>query len=499
MIDCQYVPGVREAPTISLKLLGKLLYISIIGGSLYVIFSHWTYDDPFITYRYAVNLANGLGFVYNPSERVLSTTTPLFTVILYLLGRLWDDLPRLAVLIGALSIPVGALFLWDLARTWGSNIVGWTVLLLYPTSTLLLSSLSSETPLYITFCLVAFAFYARHRYSLAGVFSALAVLARPDGLLVPAILAGHYLLRGKGAFPWKAIILFLALTLPWVIFSWAYFGSPIPVTLAAKRGQGAMAISQTFIEGFLGVVRNHASHWEFKLEAALVIMGLGYSVWKVKSWLFFLSWPLIYLIAFTLLGVSRYFWYYSPLIPGFVVAVGLGVTALVHIGKAAWTKWAPHPWNSYRKGAFVTGAIACLALIPLIFAQVQNVFQLSQHADPRYAIYRAVGEWLKAHLLPGDTVGALEVGIIGYYSQRPMIDFAGLVQPDIAARLTPSTTYEDSALWAVKHYKPSFLVLHDDYLLNVHNDYAAESCKPVERFLGEKYQYSSDLVIYDCR
>src|SRR5687767_9880728 len=50
------------------------------------------YDDAFITYRYARNLAEGLGMVYNPGapwEPVLGTTTPGYTVLLaglYALG-----------------------------------------------------------------------------------------------------------------------------------------------------------------------------------------------------------------------------------------------------------------------------------------------------------------------------------------------------------------------------------------------------------------------------
>lgn len=43
-------------------------------------------DDAFITYRYARNILAGNGFVYNPSEHVLGTTTPLYTFLLVLIG-----------------------------------------------------------------------------------------------------------------------------------------------------------------------------------------------------------------------------------------------------------------------------------------------------------------------------------------------------------------------------------------------------------------------------
>src|SRR5437762_13129041 len=46
------------------------------------------FDDAYTTLRYAANLANGSGFVYNPGERVWGTTTPLFTLLLAVVGRL---------------------------------------------------------------------------------------------------------------------------------------------------------------------------------------------------------------------------------------------------------------------------------------------------------------------------------------------------------------------------------------------------------------------------
>src|SRR5437868_13243574 len=44
--------------------------------------THCTIEDALISLRYAENLAAGRGFVFNPGEHVLGTTTPLFTLIL---------------------------------------------------------------------------------------------------------------------------------------------------------------------------------------------------------------------------------------------------------------------------------------------------------------------------------------------------------------------------------------------------------------------------------
>src|SRR5215831_17336610 len=50
--------------------------------------THCTIEDAYITLRYADNLAAGRGFVYNPGEHVLGTTTPLFTLLLALAAGL---------------------------------------------------------------------------------------------------------------------------------------------------------------------------------------------------------------------------------------------------------------------------------------------------------------------------------------------------------------------------------------------------------------------------
>ncbi len=238
-------------PDLSVKYSYIALYILLVTSALFAAFSRWAYDDPFITYRYAENLAGGHGFVYNPGERVLSTTTPLFTLLLAAFKSLGADLPLTANLIGAFSLAAGAVFLYDLGRSWRLPLAGWTALALYPTFPLLISTLGSETPLYLACCLGAFAFYARGKYALAALLTAFAALARPDGLLVAGVLALDFALRVRRPVPWKAAGVFLAPLLAWIGFAWAYFGSPLPVTLAAKQNQGAMGISTRFLPGCL--------------------------------------------------------------------------------------------------------------------------------------------------------------------------------------------------------------------------------------------------------
>ena len=465
------------------KRITKVLYLILVTMILFISFSHWGYDDPFITYRYSENLRQGLGFVFNAGERVLSTTTPLFTLLLALLGEIWSDIPKLANLIGAFSLALGGLFLWDLAQTWHTPLVGWGGLILYPTFPLLVSTLGSETLLYIALCLGAFAMYARQSYSLAAIFAALAVLTRPDGILVAIILAAHFLVKERRQVRWVSIALFFCFTIPWFVFAWSYFGSPLPVTMVVKQHQGSMAISQGFFEGFLTIASPYFK-WSYFIELGLVIVGLVFMFRKASQWVLILSWTLLYFFSYSVIGVSRYFWYYAPLLTIWIVMIGLGISSLQRF------------FTPNRKLLF--WIVSLVLFFCMFLAQSLDLWRLRQNPDPRLMMYRDVGEWLQENTLPSSSVGTLEVGIIGYYSQRKIIDFAGLIQPIVGDQLTKSSTYDDSAVWAVDHFQPDYLVLNANNFPRLEQEYINQHCEIIRVFLGNAYGNPTDFYVYQC-
>jgi hypothetical protein len=479
----------------------KAIYLLLVTAALYLLLHRRVYDDPFITYRYADNLHQGLGFVYNPGEHIQSTTTPLFTLLLAALSPLWGDLPHLANLIGALSLAAGGLLLWELAAIWKTPWSGWAGLLLYPLFPLAITSLGSETPLYIAFCLGAFVAYVRKHYRVAAVCAALAVLTRPDGLLVGVILAVDFTIRyfrhrSSTSIPWSAILLFLGILLPWFIFAWVYFGSPLPATLAAKQQQGAMAVSEHFAQGFFTILGWYKS-WRYELEAVLALLGVAYMLWRARQWLLFLAWPVLYFAAFSILGVSRYFWYYTPLVPGFLILTGLGLQAIAGLRLRHLLRWTlTVPAVTFHLQPV---PILCSVLLAILcLAQASGLPRLRQ-PDPRYAIYRAAGEWLAAYTPVEAVVGALEVGILGYYTRRPMVDFAGLIQPEVAAQLTGGNNYEHAAVWAVEHYQPQYLVLFPGDFPQLEQGYVALRCRLKATFSSQNKALNKELAVFECQ
>ena len=461
------------------------LYLMVVSAAAFAAFGDWAFDDPFITYRYSANLLAGRGFVYNPGLRVLSTTTPLYALLLALVGLAVPDLPLTSNLLGAVSLAAGGLILHRLSHRRQSPAVGWAALLLYPTWPLLYTTLGGEMPLYLLFCLGTLLAYAEARYALVGVLGGLALLSRADAGVLLALLGLWHLLRRPRQLPWRALAALGIVILPWVLFAWSYFGSPLPVTLAAKQHQARLPGCPSFAAGFVQLVSGYSSYWQYWMAAALAGLGIIYAAGWHRRWLLVLAWPVAYFVSYAALGVSRYFWYYAPLVPGVVVAIGLGAAACQAVLSRLTNRW-------------LGGLLAIVLLVLFAAFHVGRLEWLRSRPDHRVLIYRAAGEWLRQNTPGESSVGTLEVGIIGYYSMRPMVDFAGLIQPEVAQRLGPDFTYEDAALWAVEQYRPDYLVLNPTWFPRLMERHVSPSCRVAHMLPGADRGYEGDLVIYQC-
>ena len=77
-----------------------------------------TIDDAYITYRYARNIVEGVGMVYNAGQPVLGTTTPLYTLLMAGLAAALRSgaYPAISVTLNALADGATAALLYRLAR-----------------------------------------------------------------------------------------------------------------------------------------------------------------------------------------------------------------------------------------------------------------------------------------------------------------------------------------------------------------------------------------------
>ncbi len=420
-------------------------------------------DDSFITYQYARNAASGVGLVYNPDDVTLSTTAPLYALLLAVGSFLISDFHVLGGLIGTLCIGLGGGVIYHLLpRRLGI----WRAVagLLYALSTPLWLSLGMETPLWILLVLAAIALANTQIWTWSGLLMGIAVLVRPDAAL-PGVLLGLVVTatsvnrRHTGVRWWLPVVSYgLAGAIPVVCFGiWGMltYGSPLPVTLGAKSAQAFLGITGlganigTF-EGLRLILDSLLDQSPFYgLFGLLLIVGL----FNKPHWptVLVALWGLLHLLTYAVLGIAPYRWYYVPLLPGVILLIAYGLAA-VH-------RFFVQRWNQSLAPLIMSALTMGLMAAPVMsFVQIQTYFQNGGPVRVMLPIvdwqaYREVGEWIDRETPPDATIGVAEVGQIGFYARRWMTDYLGLLQPDVAEMLKRGDLYS----WLAK-YAPDYLV-----------------------------------------
>ena len=82
-----------------------------LGGAAFFISPPYGMDDCYITYRYAYNLYHHQEFVFNPGERILGTTSPLYTLILTVAQLVSGNIPLMSNLISCISAALAGFLL----------------------------------------------------------------------------------------------------------------------------------------------------------------------------------------------------------------------------------------------------------------------------------------------------------------------------------------------------------------------------------------------------
>jgi hypothetical protein len=390
-------------------------------------------DDAYITFRYARNLADGFGLVYNPGEWVLGTTTPLWAVILgggYWLGL--TDLPWLAsVLSGVCDAATAALLVHlGLRMGWrpsGAALVGlaWA---LNPMSVAFATG-GMETSLFVLMALGALALAASGRQLvLAAALAGTATLVRPEGgLLAITVVAWTFLTR-RGQTPRVVVAAALPVALAGAAI-FTHYGSPLPHSVAAK--QVAYQPAWPFENAVALLVQAGLPGWSTYLLAVLpspvglmlAILGLAALVdlarraapWlnqRDVRWQPFAGFALLYLsfyVVVGLRGVRLFPWYLVPIEPFYLLAAAAGLA---------------------RLGAMRTSLLAgALVLWQVPAINWRQPLMPAGEDLGREQLYLDVGQGLAASLPANAVIAAPEIGALGYASKLRVLDTVGLISP----------------------------------------------------------------------
>ncbi len=404
-------------------------------------------DDAYISFRYAQNLANGEGLVYNIGQRVEGYTNFLWVVLIAGLSKCKSGIDPL-VAAQVVSLLCGGATMVLLVRTskalhpnkpWCSLIAPLllaanTTYCAWSTSGLETTAFSFLTTLAVLLCANEF----RHsRGTWLAVLAVICVaLLRADGFVVFAILtvvrAVEHRRRKESIFNrymvgWLAcFVLVVGAHFAW---RWSYYGYIFPNTFYAKVGSG----TEQFIRGFR-YVKSYLEGYGGALIVPLVLVPLIRPSAEVAirfASLFMLGW-LAYVVAVGGDGLA-FHRFLVPILPLICLLVQEGIVEILRWGEAA-ANWVP-PWR-LQAGAF---ALA-VGIAVLSASQTQRIWR---HNDPEILPYRiydnyfvgrcaAAGTWLSENTADDSIVASTPAGAIAYYSNRTVIDMLGLTDEHIA-------------------------------------------------------------------
>jgi hypothetical protein len=443
----------------------------VLGIVVMKLYTRHVWEDFFITYRHSENAVAGHGLVYQAGERVHGFTSPvnvLLPALFHALQPAGDHrFPLWAYTACALLALAAGLSVFAHRRLAPDGPAGRREMLLLALLLLLQIKLTAftfngqEAGFWaggLLLALVALdAGVARHWRTLGLAFAGL-MWTRPDSPV-------HIVLLGAAALAFpaddragtlrgllKAAAVCTLLYLPWFAWAWWYYGSPVPHTILAKLGGyggsgGLLAWLQQWPAAAgraFEPIYAEAGGWPRWLRLVALAAGLV----GAFSWLRPGLPPMLRRASLVYCGAVAYLavigshgfifpWYFVP-------ACTMGAVVLA----GSLVRLQPR-WLGLLAGLPLVAALGYGTVNSLAQLRVHQVIVEEQTRTP-------LGRWLRANVAERETIFLEPIGYIGYYSQRRILDWPGLVSPAVVA----ARRAHQGSLWAtVAQLQPDWLVL----------------------------------------
>jgi hypothetical protein len=452
-------------PVTAVERAGLVAGLALLAALMAPIRDYLT-DDTFIHLQYARNLAEGQGLVFNRGERVYGCTSPLWVALVADGMSLGLDGLLTAKALGFLAALASVgLFLQLLRRTVETPLVRAAATVAWASHAWMARWAVSgmETALAVMLVLAGFvAFTAGHRWGARPVWTgtlwSLAALARPEAALLLMLWGVLLLVETENRFGLRRLI---AGIVPaaliyggWLLFARLYFGTFWPQTLVAKAAGGD---SPEFHAENLWRQAQLVGATDGLLAATLVAsVALGRLVRIAPQ-------PL----------AQRWLpWAWLALLPALYVARGVPVLSrylLVLLPVLAWLAWrAAEQWwlgprpdaARARRAGLLAVALGALVVAQNLAVYVTTVVPQVRSFTP--ALEQSLirwGRWFGRHARPEAAIATPDIGAVGYFSRRRVVDLGGLVTPAMVPYLARESPEAAAAAFRFAAFsRPEFLV-----------------------------------------
>ena len=479
----------RRQITRSLWWLHVTTALTLVVLLIHVHYYWFLCDDAFISFRYADNLVQGRGLVFNPGAPSVEGYTNFLWVILMAAFAVVKIPPEQAANVTALGATVGVwgLVAWYACRTRPTDERAWLavmpLLLLGITRSFAVWATSGlETRLFellVVGAVMRLTVEVRNRlaqrpsWNVAGLFLAFATLTRPDGLLVSFVLlsvaAGCLTLRKRLTTRFTLVqgVPFLLLVGAHFLFRRWYYGDWLPNTYYAKvDGQTWWPLGWMYLAAF--ALEYAAYLWAPLLVAgvihccrqgraivpatfltlvgvhALYVASIGGDHFEYRP--LTLYYPLLYLVMYEgacLLARGNRWRLFA--VGAYIALVAGGIIWLPAQSHRQFRdlpqdRTRVHPWWPDQDPIYRWWPLRAIGAgyRELLDRQRSCAANIRQEEHARLVVDliaegRQLARLVKEGRLPADTLIALDgVGAVPYYSGLPTLDRLGLNDHEIA-------------------------------------------------------------------
>jgi hypothetical protein len=419
----------------ALAVIGVSVYVGVAAAGGH---SGFPLDDAWIHQTYARNWVESGQLAYVAGQPSAGSTAPLWTLLISVAYRLRIDPFVWTRLLGAVSLGVSAWLLYRLADrlTPGRRPMAWAIGLLCVGEWHLIWAAASgmETILFIALALALIdRVWMRSSGWAVGVIGGLLILTRPEGVLLIGLAVIVLLARSARGGSKEIVKLLLGsiiVVAPGVWFNVQAGGSLFPNTFYAKQSEYAELMSSLsiWVQSVFEMSLAPLAGVSFVLLPGLItwLITQRHTLRDQNRWALWL--PLAWIALHTAVYALRLPVHYQhgryliPIIPIVILYGAIGITRLLD-------RRASHGMNRLLRVGGLTLAAAAV-IVWIVFVPLGATAYATDTAviDDEMV---AVAHWLNDHVPSDAVIAAHDIGAIGYFTQRPLLDLAGLISPEV--------------------------------------------------------------------
>lgn len=450
-------------------------------------------DDTYIHLHYANNLSKGYFFQYNIGEYTPGTTSAVYVLILGFLFMIFENQILISVILSSLFHTISVivtlffskLFFAELGSEYTFISKSKYLELIPPLIIILIgrynwaSQSGMETTLFVSLILFGIYFHSKEIINskqkfMPGIIFAFASLTRPEGYLFSALYFLDKIIflskinnNNKYKFFILEILIFTLIILPYPLFSYITTGSIFPTSYKAINIKHSGNQNLRFLIIFITYLFR-----DIPILAILFLFNIIFLLKKIK--LYFNKLSFLRLLNFSAIILPISFTAFFPIwrnhgrymIPSIVlIAISSFFSFIIFLQKFENRKY-------FKKIVFLFSIMILLSSVPYYIAFSRH---LSKNIDNINSMQCQAGIWIRDNLRNDEIVATNDIGAIAYFSGHRILDFEGLITPEVLKYRNYTTEQRNDSLFNLCiNRKINYMAIFDNWYPGMTKKYSRQ-------------------------